>query len=337
MVDRGTIAVLGAGSWGTALARMLAESEKDVRLWSRRVDHALQMLTSRENATYLPGFALPDNVRVTADLEEALQSADFVVSAVPTQGLRHLITDAKAFLPSSAPIVIAPKGIENESLMVGCDAIKSMLSASMAPLICAISGPSFAKEVAQGLPTAVVVASEAEKVGLDVQARFARDWFRVYTTDDVIGVEIAGALKNVIAIAIGVADGLMLGHNTRAGMITRGLAEISRLGVKLGAHPLTFAGLAGMGDLLLTCTGDLSRNRRLGLALGQGRSLADTLHELKMVAEGFPTAKSAYELSLQQKVDMPITAEVYKTLYEAKTPSEAAATLMSRQPRPERD
>lgn len=340
MVGRMTasrIAVLGAGSWGTTLAGVLAKQGRTVTLWARHPEHAKAIDESRENAAYLPGYRFPDGLVVTDDLAQALSRSEMVVSAIPTHGVRAVYDTARLYLPPDIPIVVASKGIEMNTLLLGSDVIAQYLPAHQRRYMSVLSGPSFAQEVACEIPTAVVVAGEDADVIKQVQTTLATERFRVYTSDDRVGVEIGGALKNVIAIAVGVADGLGMGHNTRAGLITRGLTEISRLAVKLGAHPLTLSGLSGMGDLVLTCTVDLSRNRTLGLELGRGKSLEEILAGMHMVAEGVRTAQSAYHLAQRESVDMPITTEVYRVLYEGKPPDAAAATLMSRVLRPERD
>lgn len=331
------VAVLGAGSWGTALANHLARKGVETRLWARSGALASEIQRRHENPAYLPGAALPDNLHATSELGQALEAADAVLIVVPSHGLRELARACRHMLPADVPIVTATKGIENESLMLMTDVLRDELGTAATPRLCALGGPSFAREVAQDMPTAVCVASTSEQTACAVQALLAGERFRVYTTDDVVGVEIGGALKNVIAIAAGAADGLGFGHNARAGLITRGIAEISRLAIQRGAHSQTLAGLSGMGDLVLTCTGDLSRNRTLGIELGRGRALKDVLSDMKMVAEGVRTAKSAYDLAQREQVDMPITTEVYKALYEGKPPSSAVESLLGRPHRPERD
>jgi glycerol-3-phosphate dehydrogenase (NAD(P)+) len=331
------VAVLGAGSWGTALAEHLASKGPSVRLWARTRELADQIARTRENARYLPGIALPAGVSATSDLQEALAGADLVLFVVPSHGLRALAREVAPLMDDRALIVTATKGIENESLMLMTQVLIDELGRAAEPRLSALGGPSFAKEVALGLPTAVCVASSQGDTARSVQELLASDRFRVYSSEDVVGVELGGALKNVIAIAAGAADGLGFGHNARAGLITRGIAEITRLATALGAHPQTLAGLSGMGDLVLTCTGDLSRNRMVGIELGRGRTLPEVLAKMNMVAEGVRTAKSAYDLARREGVDMPITAEVYKALYEGKPPISAVESLMGRALRAERD
>jgi glycerol-3-phosphate dehydrogenase (NAD(P)+) len=330
-------AVLGAGSWGTALAKLLADKGYVTKLWGRRADLVDAVRKTRRNERYLPGIAMPDTLEPTASLEEAVHGAEAVVVVVPSHGLRDLVREVKPFLPEAVPIVTATKGIENGSLMLMTDVLADELGADSKPRLCALGGPSFAREVALSMPSAVCVASTSDATAIAVQTLFATDRFRVYTTDDVVGVELGGALKNVIAIAAGAAEGLGFGFNARAGLITRGIAEIARLAVHMGAHPQTLAGLSGLGDLVLTCTGDLSRNRRVGLELGRGRSLPEVLADMTMVAEGVKTAASAHALAEREGVEMPIATEVYRALYEGKPPAAAVESLLTRALRPERD
>jgi len=329
--------VLGAGSWGTALAKLLADQGHSTRLWARRKVMADAIQGQRENQAYLPGFPLPDMLETTSDLAFALEGSDLIVSVVPTHGLREVLQDAAPLFGTKAPIVSATKGIEIDSLMLVSEIFEDMLPESQHRQLAYLGGPSFAKEVAACLPTAVSVAGHDADVVAVAQEAFTTDRFRVYSTEDVVGVELGGALKNVVAIAAGIADGLGFGHNTRAGLITRGLAEISRLAISRGANPLTLAGLSGMGDLVLTCTGDLSRNRNVGLQIGQGKSLQEILGSMQMVAEGVRTTQSAKELSERDGVDMPITQEVYAMLYEDKPPLKAVVDLMARPLRAERE
>jgi glycerol-3-phosphate dehydrogenase (NAD(P)+) len=291
----------------------------------------------RENQAYLPGFALPDTLETTSDLEYALDGSELIVCVVPTHGLREVLEDALPLLVSKAPIVSATKGIEIDSLMLVSELFEDILPDAQHRRLTYLGGPSFAKEVAGCLPTAVSIAGQDADVVAAAQAAFSTDRFRVYSTEDVVGVELGGALKNVVAIAAGIGDGLGFGHNTRAGLITRGLAEISRLAITKGANPLTLAGLSGMGDLVLTCTGDLSRNRNVGLQIGQGKSLEEILGSMQMVAEGVRTAKSAKALSERLDVEMPITQEVYAMLYEGKPALKAVTDLMTRPMRAERE
>jgi glycerol-3-phosphate dehydrogenase (NAD(P)+) len=324
------VAVLGAGAWGTALAKLLADKQHPTRIWSHRPDLVSQINEGHVNARYLPSAELPPNLVASADLEETLRGADLVVTVVPSHALRGVMREARPFMPSNALICSATKGIENDSLALMSEVLLQELGHATQPRLTYLSGPSFAKEVAQRQPTVVVVAGTSEPETEAVQRAFATDRFRVYSSPDVIGVEIGGALKNVIAIAAGAGDGLGFGHNSRAALITRGLSEIGKLAARRGANPLTVAGLSGMGDLVLTCTGELSRNRTVGYEMGKGRALEDVLATLGHVAEGVKTAKSAFDLGIKLDVDMPITQEVYRVLYEQKSPRQAVVDLMTR-------
>lgn len=301
-----------------------------VALWSRRSEHAALLNATRENQQYLPGARLPESLHATSDLGEALEGAKLVVVVVPSHALRSVMVDARRLVPEGVPVVSATKGIENDSLMLMSEVLLDVLGEGAASRLAFFSGPSFAKEVAEGLPTAAVVASENEDVAKEVQHLFASERLRMYTSDDPVGVEVGGAMKNVIAIAAGACDGLGYGHNARAALITRGLAEIARLAVAKGGQPMTVAGLSGLGDLVLTCTGALSRNRTVGFEMGKGRSLEDVLAGLGHVAEGVKTTKSAYDLAKKLGVDMPITESVHAALYEGKSPQEAVVELMTR-------
>ena len=329
------IAVVGAGSWGTALAKTLADKGHHVALWGRDAEQAAAIRAQKENARYLPGAMLPDTLVATSDLGEALAGKELVVSVVPSQVTRSVWAEAARGLREDAVIVSASKGIENGSLATMDEVLGEVLPAAHGARTVYLSGPSFAKEVGLRLPTAVVVASRDREAAAIAQRAFTTDRFRVYTSDDVPGVEIGGALKNVMAIAAGIADGLGFGHNTRAALITRGLAEISRIGAKKGANPLTLAGLAGLGDLVLTCTGDLSRNRTVGLKLGRGMRLADVLAEQKQVAEGVKTTESARDLGRKLGVELPITEMVYAILYQDKPAAEGVVELLGRPSRHE--
>jgi len=331
------ICVLGGGSWGSALGLHSARIGHDTRIWEYDRDLAQVHQKARENSRYLPGIAFPDNLNMTGDLEEALVGADLVLAVVPSQNMRSTMEAAAPFIPRNATLCIASKGVEQNSLMTMDEVLCDTLDPQHHSNIAVLSGPSFALELAQGKTTAVVVASKNEALAERTAEAFHGGNFRVYHSTDVLGVELGGALKNVMAIACGICDGAGLGTNCRAALITRGLAEISRLAVARGANPLTLAGLAGMGDLVLTCTGDLSRNRRVGLALGEGKSLETILAELGQVAEGVMTARSAYNLGLKAGVDMPITQAVYEMIYESKPVPEALRDLLGRQRKAELD
>ncbi|MDB4968201.1 MAG: hypothetical protein JWN44_3890 [Myxococcales bacterium] len=329
------IAVIGAGSWGTALAKVLADKGNAVTLWGRSPEHAAEIQETRVNARYLPQARLPDTLTATADLEAAVHGKQYVVSVVPSHTVREVLGRAARAMSADAVVVSASKGIENDSLATMDEVLKEIMPGKVGARLAFLSGPSFAKEVGNGLPTAVVMASRDRRVAEDAATLFQGERFRVYTSDDVPGVELGGALKNVMAIAAGVADGLGLGNNSRAALITRGLAEISRLAVRKAANPLTLAGLAGMGDLVLTCTGDLSRNRHVGLELGKGKTLAQVLAGMSQVAEGVKTTRSAHDLAQRLGVEMPITEAMYKVLYEDLPAKAVVHGLMGRAPKHE--
>ncbi|MCU1279885.1 MAG: hypothetical protein JWM53_3431 [bacterium] len=329
------IAVIGAGSWGTALAKVLGDRGHAVTLWARAPEHAAEIQDQRANAKYLPGAPLPSTLTATSDLEAAVRDKRFVVSVVPSHTVRDVLGRAAKAMTADAVVVSASKGIENESLATMDEVLKEILPGKIGSQLAFLSGPSFAKEVGAGLPTAVVMASRDRRIAVETAALFQGDRFRVYTSDDGPGVELGGALKNVMAIAAGVADGLGLGYNSRAALITRGLAEISRLAVRKAANPLTLAGLAGLGDLVLTCTGDLSRNRHVGIGLGRGQTLSEVLAGMSQVAEGVKTTKSAHDLAQRLGVEMPITDAIYRILYEDQPAREAVSALMGRAPKHE--
>jgi glycerol-3-phosphate dehydrogenase (NAD(P)+) len=330
------VAVIGAGSWGTALANLLAGKGVSTMLWSFEPEVAESIDRENRNCRYLSEVELDARLRATTSIEEAVRNATVVVSVSPSHVVRPVMASAAPFIGPDALVVSASKGIEVDTLQMMDAVLSEVLPAENAGRMAFLSGPSFALEVARQHPTAVTMASTNPAAAVAAQELFQTEYFRVYTTPDVRGVEIGGSLKNVIAIASGVVVGMGFGHNTLAALITRGLAEITRLGQVLGAHPLTLAGLAGVGDLILTCTGGLSRNRAVGKALGEGRSLEAIIAEMTMVAEGVRTARSARALALHHGVDMPIVAEVHALLFEGKTPSEAVENLMMREPKPER-
>lgn len=328
------IAVVGAGSWGTALAVVLAQKNKKVALWGHTREHVLDMIRSRYNGKYLPDIALNENIEPTESLTGAGESASLVIMAVPSHSLREVFS---RLLPSLEPGVImvsAIKGIENSSLKTMTQVMAEVVGVQKSKAniqFAVLSGPSFAREVALGIPTAVTIGCRDLQCAKKLQQIFGTETFRVYASTDVIGLEISAALKNIVAIAVGICDGLGYGLNTRAALITRGLAEISRLGVFLGAEQATFSGLSGLGDLVLTCTGDLSRNRTVGLQLGQGKKLDQILAEMKMVAEGVRTTKSVYDLARSLEIEMPILEQVYKIIYEKKNCSLAVQDLLARE------
>lgn len=328
------VGVIGGGSWGTALAAHLSAHDVSTVLWAREAEVVEEISSRHRNPLFLSDVDLPATLAASGDLAEVVADADVAVVAVPVQFLRTTLEDLEP-LASAEAVVVVSKGIEAGTLATPHGILVDI---GVAPeKIVALSGPSFAREVASGLPSAVVAACQHMARAASVQQLFSRGYFRVYTSDDVIGVEIGGALKNVVALAAGVSDGLGLGDNTRAAIITRGLAEITRLGVTLGGHPATFSGLSGVGDLVLTCAGGLSRNRSVGLAIGQGRSLSDIRAEMNEVAEGVPTCRSARALASSVGVEMPITEQMYQLLYEDKDPREAMRDLIGRRLRHERE
>jgi len=320
--------VIGGGSWGTALASVLGNNGHEVVIWSFEQDVAEAIAARRENPKYMPGVQLPQSVTATHDLPRSLAGAELVLAVNPSHVTRPVMRQALPSLPKATPIVTATKGIENDTLLTMHEVLEDVLPPEMHPYLVCLSGPSFAKETMLKMPTAVVVASPWEKIAQKVQRWFSNDYFRVYTSNDVVGVELGGSLKNVCAIAAGISDGMGFGNNTRAAIMTRGLAELVRLAVRKGANPITLSGLAGMGDLVLTCTGELSRNRTVGLALGRGQKLTDVLAGMTQVAEGVRTAKSVHDLSRKLGVDMPLHDAVYRILYED-LPAKTALQLLT--------
>lgn len=328
-------AVIGGGAWGTALGDHLARGNHSVTLWAREADVVDEINREHRNSRFLSGAPLHETLRATSHLGEAARHAtDMLLLVTPSQVLRKVIHEIRSELPERLLVVIASKGIEKGTLLLLNQVVEEELNL---PRAVALSGPSFSAEVVSSLPTAVVAASRAIEDAGEVQRAFSTPRFRVYTQTDVVGVELGGSLKNVMAIATGISDGLDLGFNARAALITRGLAEVTRLGVALGANPETFAGLAGIGDLVLTCTGVLSRNRSLGMEIGAGKSLREALEGKETVAEGVATTESAYELANRMNVDMPIVQAVHRTLFEEQPAAQAIGHLMERELRSERD
>jgi len=325
-----TVAIIGAGSWGTALAIVLAPRFPQVRLWVYEPDLAARMRESRENDVYLPGFSVPANVEITNRLAQALEDADAVLSVMPSHLVRRLYEQMAPLLTDRMLFVSATKGLEIENLLRPSDIITEVLSARFAPRVAVLSGPTFAREVAALSPTALVVASPDPELNACIQAAFSSSSFRLYTSLDPVGVEIGGSIKNVVAIGAGVLAGMGLGHNPMAALITRGLAEMTRLAVALGGKVQTLSGLAGLGDLVLTCTGELSRNRAVGMELARGRKLEEIVGSMKMVAEGVKTTNAAVELARRYSVEMPITEQMYQMLHFDLAPREAVRRLMER-------
>lgn len=331
------LAVIGAGAWGTALAVHLARAGYAPRLWVFEPELLAVMTKARENPWFLPEVALPESVKPIGALAEAAGGAEVVIVAVPSHAFRRVVTELAPHLAPGARVLSAAKGLEDERQVRMSEILAAELPGPHRGRVAVLSGPTFALEVAQGRPTAAVLASGDSAVARDLQRVLATPTFRLYTQTDVVGVELGGALKNVMAIAAGISDGLELGANARAALLTRGLAEMTRLGVTLGARPRTFAGLAGVGDLVLTCTGELSRNRRLGLALARGQSLAAWQAATRSVAEGVRTTAAALALARRVGVPVPITAEVAGVLFEGKSAKEALTALLHRELRPEEE
>jgi len=322
---------------GTALASLVAGTGRSVRIWVYEPELVAQINTEHVNGMFLPDLRLPDTLVATGSLEEALAGAGLVISVTPSQVMRQVWSSGREHLAPDAVVVCASKGVETGTTMLMSEVLEEVLPGRDPGRLAFLSGPSFAKEIVAGQPTAVVVASRDEEVAALVQKTVSTEKFRAYTTDDVVGVELGGALKNVIAIAVGVSEGMGLGLNSRSALITRGLAEISRLAVACGANPLTLAGLAGVGDLVLTCTGHLSRNLQVGIRLGEGETLTEILDSMKMVAEGVETSRSAMELAGRKGVEMPISQVVARLLEGEVRPEEAVAELMSRRLRSEKE
>ena len=331
--SRAPIAVLGAGSWGTALAVLLAGNGQPTLLWARDADQVAEMVSSRRNPRYLSDIALPPQLQVHNDLGRVVSAARDVLLVIPTQGFRTLLREISSHLSSESRIAWACKGLEPNTGKLLHEVAGEVLGARRS--VAVISGPTFAREVALGLPTAVTVASTVPEFAVDLASRLGNQHFRAYTSDDVVGVEVGGGVKNVLAIAAGIADGLGFGANTRAALVTRGLADMMRLGVILGGQRETFMGLAGLGDLVLTCTDDQSRNRRVGLALARGLSLAEACSSVRQVAEGVKAAREVQGLARKCGVEMPITEQVCRVLYDGLEPRAAVQALLQREQKPE--
>jgi len=324
-----SIAVIGAGSWGTALAQLLAEKGKDVRLWVREPDVLAVLRRDRINHTFLPGIRLSSRITCFQEFPAVLDGAGVVLMAVPSHGFRQTLIDLKPHYPDGAVLLSATKGMEIDSLLTMEGVAREVMGAEVRYAV--LAGPSFAREVAQKQPTAVTVASRQREIAHFIQRLFSAPYFRVYSSHDITGAELGGALKNIFAIGTGILSGMGLGENPRAALITRGLAEMFRLGARLGANPMTLTGLAGLGDLILTCTGNQSRNFQVGVQLGQGVPLDQILAGMAMVAEGVKTSRAAYQLAARLGVEMPIVTATYKILHEDLAPREAIKKLMARE------
>lgn len=327
-MDSAKVAVIGGGAWGTSLAWLLAENGRTVHLWLYEKELVETIHANRENNRYLPGVMLPPSVTPTSSLKEAVEACGFVVFVVPSHVARTVFSQLQPHLSSDVPIVIATKGIENDSLLLMSDVLLDVDRQRRRNSLAVLSGPSFAKEVCRRLPTAVTLAG-TPALTTRLQPHFTTGSFKAFLSRDIIGVQLGGAVKNVIALAAGGSDGLGFGHNARAALIARGLAEMIRLGRSMGAETKTFYGLSGIGDLILTCTGDLSRNRTVGYQIGQGRPLKGILSEMQVVAEGISTTKAAHQLATRQRVEMPIVNEVHAVLFEKKSPRRAFEDLMA--------
>lgn len=330
------VAVIGAGSYGTCLAILLASAGHDVTFWARGEAFADELERTRENRVYLPGFMLPPAIKVTADLERAVRGKAIVMGVTPSHAIRDVFGRAAPWFDPDAVLVNASKGLEDGTLLTIDEIYRQILPPRLAGRATFLSGPTFAAEIAAGMPSAIVLAGRDAETTTFVQRHISTDRFRTYSSDDVTGVLVGGAIKNVIAIAAGVSDGLGFGSNARAALITRGLAEITRIGVAMGADPTTFAGLSGMGDLVLTCSSDTSRNRKVGLALGQGQTMADILSHMRMVAEGVKTTKVAHELAEKLAVPAPITDVMHAIVHQGAPARETMQKLMQRSLKPEK-
>jgi glycerol-3-phosphate dehydrogenase (NAD(P)+) len=329
------IGVVGAGGWGTTLAKVLAEKGEQVVLWCHGADSFRQIADKRENQTYLPGIALPPNIEVTQSLDEAVESKFLVICAVPSHAVRQVFTKSAAKIEPETMLLCGTKGIEEGSLKTMGELLFEILGPERKTRQAFLSGPTFAIEVARRLPAAVTVAAYDEGVAKTIQEIFSTQNFRVYTSPDIVGVQMGGVVKNVIAIAAGISDGLSLGQNARAALITRGLAEMTRLAVRMGADPMTLAGLPGLGDLILTCTGDLSRTRTVGLQIASGKSLQEITASTRTVAEGVRNTRSLHSLAARLGIEMPIVDQMYQVLYAGKKPGAAVRDLMQRSLKPE--
>ena len=338
-MNSGRVAIIGAGSWGTALALLLAGKGIDTSLWGHRAEHVHALKEERENRAYLPGFLFPPLLRPTESMQDAVSEAEVICIVVPSHAYRQVITKIKDVAPEGAIFVSATKGIENQSLKTMTQVMADCLEENGIPpsSLGVLSGPSFAREVAGKVPTAITIGCKNTAIARFLQNLFSTDYFRVYTSTDIVGLEISAALKNIIAIAAGICDGLAFGSNARAALITRGLAEMTRLGVMMGARQETFFGLSGLGDLVLTCTGELSRNRYVGIELGKGKSLDEILDSMNMVAEGIKTTRSVYDLVNKLGADMPILEQVYEVLYRGKDCTTAVKDLLNRDLKPENE
>ena len=327
------IGIIGAGGWGIALAKLLADKGKQVTLWCHRAESFRELQENRESRTYLTGVVLPSSVEFTRSIEAAVTDKSLVICALPSHAVRGIIASAASYLSAETAVLCGTKGLEEESLKTMGEVLAETLGEPQQHVF--LSGPTFALEVARGLPTAVTVAARDEDIARNVQETLSTQNFRVYSSTDIVGVQMGGVIKNIIAIASGISDGLNLGHNARAALITRGLAEMTRLAIRMGADPMTLGGLPGLGDLVLTCAGDLSRNRKVGIQIAQGKSLREIIEGTRMVAEGIRNTRSVYMLARSLGTEMPIVEQMYKVIHEGKRPADAVRDLMQRSLKPE--
>ena len=328
-----SIGIIGAGGWGIALAKLLADKGKQVTLWCHRAESFRELQENRESRTYLTGIVLPSSVEFTRSIEAAVTDKSLVICALPSHAVRGIIASAASYLSAETAVLCGTKGLEEESLKTMGEVLAETLGEPQQHVF--LSGPTFALEVARGLPTAVTVAARDEDIARNVQETLSTQNFRVYSSTDIVGVQMGGVIKNIIAIAAGISDGLNLGHNARAALITRGLAEMTRLAIRMGADPMTLAGLPGLGDLVLTCAGDLSRNRKVGIQIAQGKSLREIIEGTRMVAEGIRNTRSVYMLARSLGTEMPIVEQMYQVIHESKRPADAVRDLMQRSLKPE--
>ena len=329
------IGIIGAGGWGIALAKLLADKGEQVTLWCHGAESYRELQENRESRIYLAGIVLPSSIKFTRSIEAAVTDKSLIICAVPSHTVRGVMASASSYVSSQTTVLCGTKGLEEESLKTMGEVLAEIFGDPQQQRHAFLSGPTFAIEVARGLPAAVTVAARHEDIARDVQETMSTQNFRVYTSTDIVGVQMGGVIKNIIAIAAGISDGLNLGHNARAALITRGLAEMTRLAIRMGADPMTLAGLPGLGDLVLTCAGDLSRNRKVGIQIAQGKSLQEIIQGTRMVAEGIRNTRSVYMLARSLGAEMPIVEQMYKVIHEGKKPAEAVRDLMQRSLKPE--
>ncbi len=329
------IGIIGAGGWGIALAKLLSDKGEQVTLWCHGAESYRELLEHRESRTYLAGILLPSSIKFTRSIGTAVTDKSLIICAVPSHAVRGVMASASSYVSSQATVLCGTKGLEEESLKTMGEVLAEIFGDPQRQRHAFLSGPTFAIEVARGLPAAVTVAARHEDIARDIQEIMSTRNFRVYTSTDIVGVQMGGVIKNIIAIAAGISDGLNLGHNARAALITRGLAEMTRLAIRMGADPMTLAGLPGLGDLVLTCAGDLSRNRKVGIQIAQGKSVQEITQGTRMVAEGIRNTRSVYMLARSLGAEMPIVEQMYKVIHEGKKPAEAVRDLMQRSLKPE--